>query len=272
METFVAVNTEVHEFLSMMNMPGILSESSRVVIAVHTGDAGIVDEVVQAAHNPTAGQIGLQAGEPVSALALPATEFMGFMVDMRSYMQSQAALGQSQALINGTVSTKMNEVVSTQVEMKAAQAEMKADVAQVQTRLQELDKAVAANAAAVASAAAAATAPGAATAPAVPAAVAPVGIPVAAAASVDAAEKTAPAYRINQKYADTAKQIVYAWLALHINHPYPNAYELAELCQQCDIADVKRMSILVGNTRNQRLVKSDGRGRRCRWALPRGNA
>lgn len=153
-ETFVADNKEVYAFLVKMGMPGIDEECARVVIGVNTGDASIVNEVVQAAYNPTAGQIALQAGGAAVMVApVPGLDSTAIapLVDVVTNMKNMVVdLIQSQTVVNGSMGTfilKLDHVMTAQTALEAkqaaqeaAQAHIQAALAAVQVQVQALRK------------------------------------------------------------------------------------------------------------------------------------
>ena len=64
--TVVYMNTDdIYQLFINFNVPGVRKEVARLAQGVNTGDAGVMNELLQAACDPSAGQRALQAGEAV---------------------------------------------------------------------------------------------------------------------------------------------------------------------------------------------------------------
>jgi len=58
-------NDDIYQLFLKFNVPGVRKEAGRLWKGVHTGDAGVMNELLQAACDPSAGQRAVQAGEAV---------------------------------------------------------------------------------------------------------------------------------------------------------------------------------------------------------------
>jgi hypothetical protein len=74
MMTVVYMNThDVYQMFLRFNVPGVRKDAGRLWKGVNSGDAGVMNELLQAACDPSAGQQALQAGE-ASAVGVAAIE------------------------------------------------------------------------------------------------------------------------------------------------------------------------------------------------------
>jgi hypothetical protein len=66
MMTVVYMNThDVYQIFLRFNVPGVRKDAGRLWKGVNSGDAGVMNELLQAACDPSAGQRAVQAGEAV---------------------------------------------------------------------------------------------------------------------------------------------------------------------------------------------------------------
>ena len=64
--TVVYMSTnDIYQLFIKFNVPGVRKEVARLAQGVNMGDAGVMGELLQAAHDPSAGQRAVQAGEEV---------------------------------------------------------------------------------------------------------------------------------------------------------------------------------------------------------------
>ena len=64
--TVVYMSTnDIYQLFIKFNVPGVRKEVARLAQGVNMGDAGVMGELLQAAHDPSAGQRAVQAGEAV---------------------------------------------------------------------------------------------------------------------------------------------------------------------------------------------------------------
>ena len=78
--TVVYMNTnDIYQLFLRFNVPGVRKDAGRLWKGVNTGDAGVMNELLQAACDPSAGQQALQAGEAVQqpCLANDQSQLMG---------------------------------------------------------------------------------------------------------------------------------------------------------------------------------------------------
>ena len=53
-------NDDIYQLFINFNVPGVRKEVARLAQGVNTGDAGVMNELLQAAYDPSAGQAALQ--------------------------------------------------------------------------------------------------------------------------------------------------------------------------------------------------------------------
>jgi len=71
--TVVYMNTDdIYQLFLNFNVPGVRKEAARLAKGVNMGDAGVINEAMQAAFDPSAGQRAMQAGEAVPQQSLTA--------------------------------------------------------------------------------------------------------------------------------------------------------------------------------------------------------
>jgi hypothetical protein len=64
--TVVYMDTkDIYQLFLNFNVPGVRKEAARLAKGVNMGDAGVINEAMQAAYDPSAGQRAMQAGEAV---------------------------------------------------------------------------------------------------------------------------------------------------------------------------------------------------------------
>jgi hypothetical protein len=64
--TLVYMNTDdIYQLFLKFDVPGVRKDAGRIWKDVNTGDAGVMNELLQAAYDPSAGQRAVQAGEAV---------------------------------------------------------------------------------------------------------------------------------------------------------------------------------------------------------------
>ena len=299
-------NRDIVKFAMIKNMPGILDESARLHVGVKTGDAGVINEALQAAYDPSAGQQALQAGEPVQQPSLAfdnqavvsalSTAVKSAMVSsICPYFDKQEA---DKTFLYDTVqkfvvhTDKVLEIVATRIVENKAETDAKIaeNKAEADAKIAEADAKIAENKAEVdakiaenkAEAAAnfaelkdvvdvvvaklAAVAQGASAASSAPAAPAASAAPAAGVARVASAAKVA--VRKYQRYTAAAKQKVLQWLLKHSSDPYTTPEQLELLRQQTGIDTTKRMSTLLFQIRSKEMEK-DKNGKWRKRVMPK---
>ena len=69
--TVVYMDTkDIYQLFLKFNVPGVRKEAARLAQGVNMGDAGVINEAMQAAFDPSAGQRAMQAGEAVPQQSL----------------------------------------------------------------------------------------------------------------------------------------------------------------------------------------------------------
>ena len=245
-----------------MDMPGVRKEVVRLAKGVNKGDAGVMNELLQAAYDPSAGQQALQAGEQVQQPCLAfdqqalvsaiATSVGSAMVSsMSTYLVKQDAreAAMSTYLVKQdaketafhdslntlVVAIKENHDVVQQnlhimdeklADADAMNAENKADT---DAKMAEIMNAL--------SKVATGSAPD-----------DPANLPM----------------RKNQRYTAESKRITLQWLLKHISNPYPNRDEMECLQNKTGVDTIKRMTSLVNQIRIKEMVK-DKKNKNGKW-------
>ena len=88
--TVVYMDTnDIYKLFLNFNVPGVREEAGRLAKGVNMGDAGVMGELLQAAHDPSAGQRAMQAGEAVQqpSLAFEQQNLVSMMTSALSEMK-----------------------------------------------------------------------------------------------------------------------------------------------------------------------------------------
>jgi hypothetical protein len=123
---------DLYKLFMKFNVPGVCEEAGRLAKGVNMGDAGVINEALQAAHDPSAGQRAMQAGEAVQQPSLILTQ-----QDLTSVicaaiqtnnLEIDAAIQRNNTSIGTAVGSVMHSVINQmQTDVEAKRAQDKAD-------------------------------------------------------------------------------------------------------------------------------------------------
>ena len=248
-------NNDIYQLFINFNVPGVRKEVARLAQGVNMGDAGVINEALQAAYDPSAGQQALQAGEQVQqpCLANDQSQLMGMFckffdkleardVKQDTYLVKQDAreAAMSTYLVKQDAKeTAFHDSLNTLV----VAIRENHDVVQqnfhiMDEKLAETDAIMADNKAdtdakiAVIMSVLTRVATG----------CAPDTTPDTDAKTPDTTPDVPK--RTNQRYSAVQKQKTLQWLLEHISDPYPNGQEIELLRKATGIDTPKRMSTL----------------------------
>ena len=259
------------------NMPGILDESARLHVGVKTGDAGVMNELLQAAYDPSAGQQALQAGEPVQqqclafdqqALVSAVTTAISSSISNTMTTAMTVILETNTAAFGATLNSALE---NNNAVMTALVTKMEDRVDSVDAKLDELmadaDAKMADNKADTDAKMADNKADTDAKMAEIMSALTRVGTVSATGcvrARVDVPDAPAKLpMRKYQKYTAESKKITLQWLMKNISYPYADSDELEILQKKTDVDTIERMRQLIHHTRIKEMVQ-DKHGKWCR--------
>ena len=109
--TVVYMNTDdIYQLFINFNVPGVRQDAGRLWKGVNTGDAGVINEALQAAYDPSAGQAALQAGEAVQQPCV-AFDQQALVSAMNVVLQNNNAVMATS--ISNTITSAMTVVMQT---------------------------------------------------------------------------------------------------------------------------------------------------------------
>jgi hypothetical protein len=123
--TVVYMDTDdIYQLFLNFNVPGVRKEAARLAKGVNMGDAGVINEALQSAHDPSAGQRAMQAGEAVPQQSLTADHLLAAIQTNNTSLTS--AFGTAVGTAIKTNNVEMISVIGTAVgtAIKTNNAEM----------------------------------------------------------------------------------------------------------------------------------------------------
>jgi len=240
--TVVYMSTDdIYQLFLKFNVPGVRKDAGRLWKGVNTGDAGVMYQVMQAAHDPSAGQRAVQAGEAVPQQCLAfdqqalVSAMSGTMTSaMSGVLQTNNAVMAGILQANNAAMTSVMQTLLTRMDdrVDAKLAENKADIdAKLAEKLAE-NKADA------------------------DAQMAGVVKTLDQLVSGRALRKRTCIKRQYIAYPPDARRQTLQWLLQHSSHPYPTKDEVEWLLEQTGLDTIKRMKILIYNVRNRDMQKN----------------
>lgn len=278
--TVVYMNTDdIYQLFLKFNVPGVRKDAGRLWKGVNMGDAGVINEALQAAYDPSAGQAALQAGEAVQQPCLAFDE-QALVSAMNVVLQNNNAVMATS--ISNTITSAMTVVMQTTTAafgatmnavlqsnnagMTAVLQNNNAVMTALVDKMDDRLKDVGASAAAKLAENKAET----------DAKMAETDAKLAEnKADTDAkmavimqslnkvAKGCAPVAPLLQpvrkytKYTAESKRKTLKWLLEHSKNPYPTPLEIEILRQETGIDTYKRMSTLIVNIRTKELVRGE---------------
>jgi hypothetical protein len=270
-------NNDIYQLFINFNVPGVRKEVARLAQGVNTGNAGVMNELLQAAYDPSAGQQAMQAGEQVQqpCLANDQSQLMGMFckffdkleardVKQDTYLVKQDAreAAMSTYLVKQDAKeTAFHDSLNTLV----VAIRENHDVVQqnfhiMDEKLAETDAIMADNKAEIDAMIAENKADTDAKIAVIMSVLTRVATGCAPDTTPDTDAKTPDTTpdvpkRTNQRYSAVQKQKTLQWLLEHISDPYPNGQEIELLRKATGIDTPKRMSTLVTQIRTKEMVK-----------------
>ena len=266
---------DIYQLFLRFNVPGVRKDAGRLWKGVTTGDAGVMNELLQAAHDPSAGQQALQAGEAVQqpCLAFDHQALVSAIGTSVGSAMSTSMITLTDAIKDSSVVIKDNfeavgqildTLVTLIVDNKAdADAKMAEASAKIADNKAAADAKMAENKADADAKMARNKAETDAKMAEIVSALTRVG--------TGSAPGSAPANlakRKNQRYTAESKKITLKWLLKHISNPYPNRDEMECLQNKTGVDTIKRMTSLVTQIRTKEMVK-DKNGEWCKRVMPK---
>ena len=258
-------NNDIYQLFINANVPGVRKEAGRLALGVNMGDAGVMGELLQAAHDPSAGQAALQAGEPVQQ---PCVAFdQQALVSAMSTSISNTITSAMTVVLNTTLQTTtaafgatMNAVLqSNNAGMTAVlqnnNAVMTALVTKMEDRLNDVGASADAKLAENKAETDAKLAENKADTDAKMAVIMK-SLNKVAKGSAPVAPLLKPV-RTYTKYTAESKTKTLQWLLEHSKNPYPTPLEIEILRQETGIDTYKRMSTLVVQIRTKEMVRGE---------------
>jgi hypothetical protein len=282
--TVVYMNTDdIYQLFINFDVPGVRQDAGRLWKGVNTGDAGVINEALQAAYDPSAGQQALQAGEAVQQQCLgnDQSQLMGMFgkffdkLDARDVKQDTRTEGFYDTMGTLVVAIKENHDVVQQnfqiIQEKLAEtdAKMAETDAKMADNKAETDAIMAENKAEtdaiMAENKAETDAKIAENKADTDAKMAEIMNALSKVATGSAPDDPANLpMRKNQRYTAESKRITLQWLLKHISNPYPNSDEMECLQNKTGVDTIKRMTSLVNQIRIKEMVK-DKKNKNGKW-------
>ena len=116
--TVVYMSTDdIYQLFLKFNVPGVRKDAGRLWKGVNTGDAGVMYQVMQAAHDPSAGQRAVQAGEavPQQCLAFDQQALVSVLQANNAGMTSSmtSAMQANNAAMTSSMTSSMTSVMTS---------------------------------------------------------------------------------------------------------------------------------------------------------------
>ena len=250
--TVVYMSTDdIYQLFLKFNVPGVRKDAGRLWKGVNTGAAGVMNQVMQAAHDPSAGQRALQAGEAVpqqclafdqqalvSAMSCTMTSVMTGVLQANNAAMAGIIQANNAAMTSAmqTLLTRMDDRVDAKLAENKADADAKLAEKLAENK-SDIDALLAENKADA------------------DAQMAGVVKTLDQLVSGRALRKRTCIKRQYIAYPPDARRQTLQWLLQHSSHPYPTKDEVEWLLEQTGLETIKRMKILIYNVRNRDMQR-----------------
>jgi len=138
--TVVYMSTnDIYQLFIKFNVPGVRKEVARLAQGVNMGDAGVMGELLQAAHDPSAGQRAVQAGEevPQQCLAFDQQALVSVLQANNAAMTSSMTSSMTSVMTSAMTSAMTGVLQANNAAMQANNAAMTSAMHTLVTRIDD---------------------------------------------------------------------------------------------------------------------------------------